>query len=173
MKIFKEFLNNVQDFGISVIFSYDGQTICLKRTLKILEYEKKEKTKCVEGKKELIDSELLINKILLIGDVSKMIDLWGTLDEDIREKFRYVISEDDSFEIVRNNVSKGNALKKLKKYLKITDDEVVTIGNHINDKELIEEAHFGYAVDDLKDIADYVTEGEYELGIMEVIEKYL
>lgn len=148
-----------------------------QRTLKILEYEKKEKTKCVEGKKELIDCELLINKILLIGDVSKMVDLWNTLGKNVREKFRYVISEDDSFEIVRNNVSKGNALKILKKYLKISDDEVVAIGNHMNDKELIEEAHFGYAVanavDDLKDIADYVTEGEYEVGVMEVIEKYL
>lgn len=29
LKIFKEFLNSVQDFGTAVIFSYKGQTICL------------------------------------------------------------------------------------------------------------------------------------------------
>lgn len=47
----------------------------------------------------------------------------------------------------------------------------------MNDKELIEEGHLGYAVanavDGLKDIADYVTEGEYESGVIEVIETYL
>ena len=177
LRIFNEFLNDVQELGVSVIFYDNGQTICLKHTPRILVYEKKEKTTCIEAKEDIINSELKINKILLIGDVNKMVELWIRLDERIRNEFRYVISEDDYFEIIKNNVSKGNALKKLKEYLDIEDNQVVTIGNHMNDKELIEEAHFGYAVanavDGLKDIADYVTEGEYESGVIEVIETYL
>ena len=157
LKIFKKFLNDVQNFGVSVIFYDDGQTICLKHTSRILIYEKKEKTTCIEAKEDITDSELQINKILLIGDVSKITELWSRLDKNIREEFRYVISEDDYFEI--------------------EDNQVVTIGNHMNDKELIEEGHLGYAVanavDGLKDIADYVTEGEYESGVIEVIETYL
>lgn len=177
LKIFKEFLNDVQKNGVSVIFYNNGETICLKHTSRILIYEKKEKTTCIELKEDITHSELQINKILLIGDVSRITELWNRLDESVREEFRYVISEDDYFEIIKNNVSKGNALKRLKEYLDIEDNQVVTIGNHMNDKELIEEAHFGYAVanavDGLKDIADYVTKGEYESGVIEVIETYL
>lgn len=177
LKIFNKFLNDVQDFGTSIIFYNNGQTTCLKYTPRIMVYEKKERTNCIETEEDITHSELLINKILLIGDVNKITELWRDLDENIRDEFRYVISEDDYFEIIRNNVSKGNALKMLKEYLDIQDDQVVTIGNHMNDKELIEEAHFGYAVanavDGLKDIADYVTDGEYECGVIEVIEKYL
>lgn len=80
-------------------------------------------------------------------------------------------------EIIKKDVSKGSALRKLKKHLGLKDEEVVAIGNHMNDKELIEEAFMGAAVanavEGLKDIADFVTVGEYEEGVVEVIEKFL
>lgn len=177
LKIFKEFLNDAQALGTSIIYYDNGQTICLKHTPRISTYEKKEKTVCIEAEESITYSELLVNKILLIGDVSKLTELWKNLDESIREEFRYVISEDDYFEIINKNVSKGNALRKLKELLDIEDNQVITIGNHMNDRELIEEGHFGYAVansvDELKDIADYVTKGEYESGVIEVIESCL
>ena len=102
--------------------------------------------------------------------------MWTRLEENILSDFRYVISEDDYFEIVKNNVSKGSALKILKKHLGINDSQVISIGNHMNDKELIEEAHVGYAVANatpgLKDIADFTTSNEYEKGVIEIIRKH-
>ena len=98
------------------------------------------------------------------------------MDESFKSQYRYIISEDDYFEIVKKDISKGNALKKLKKYLGLRDDEVVSIGNHMNDKELIEESFVGVAVanavEGLKEVADFVTEGEYEKGVIEVINKF-
>lgn len=123
-----------------------------------------------------MNSKLAINKILIIGDVEKYEKYWNQLDENVKNKFRYVISEDDYFEIVKKGVSKGNALKRLKKYLGIRDEEVVTIGNHMNDKELLEEGFIGVAVanavDGLKNVADSVTKGEYEEGVIEVIRRF-
>ena len=46
----------------------------------------------------------------------------------------------------------------------------------MNDKELIEESFVGVAVanavEGLKEVADFVTEGEYEKGVIEVINKF-
>lgn len=176
LKIWIEFLEKLHDIGATVIFPYDGQVMCLKYTKRIPIYEKKELVKCIELDKKLIDSELSINKILIIGNVEKYKEYWEELEENLKNEFRYVISEDDYMEIIKKDVSKGNALKALKNYLGIMDEEVLTIGNHMNDKELIEEGHVGVAVanavEGLKNIADLVTEGEYEEGVIEVIEKF-
>lgn len=49
-----------------------------------------------------------------VSNVEIFKKIFNDLDSSLRDEFRYVISEDDYFEIVKNNVSKGNALKKLK-----------------------------------------------------------
>ena len=47
----------------------------------------------------------------------------------------------------------------------------------MNDKELIEVADVGFAVnnavDELKEIADYTTKEEYENGVIEIIKKFM
>lgn len=176
LKIWITFLEKLQQIGATVIFSYNGQLFCLERTERISVYEKKELIKCHVVDSKLVDSELEVNKILIIGNVEKYKEYWQELDENFKNEFRYVISEDNYMEIVKKHVSKGSALKQLKNYLGIKDEEVVTIGNHMNDKELIEEAHIGVAVanavEGLKSIADFVTDGKYEEGVIEVIKKF-
>ena len=50
------------------------------------------------------------------------------------------------------------------------------IGNHMNDLELLEESHVGIAVsnadENLKKHADYVTEGSFYEGVIEVINMF-
>ena len=67
-----------------------------------------------------------------------------------------------NLEIVRKNVNKKTGLKMLAKYLNIKKDEVLVFGDWYNDRDLFQ---FGgtnialeNAVDELKDMADYVTE---------------
>ncbi|CEQ26813.1 cof family hydrolase [[Clostridium] sordellii] len=47
----------------------------------------------------------------------------------------------------------------------------------MNDKELIEVADIGFAVnnavDDLKEIADYITKEDYENGVIEILKKFM
>lgn len=177
LKIWLPFLQKLQKIGASIVFYHGGQVLCLKYTEEISIYEKKEITKCSVADETLLFSDIVINKILIIGNVKKYILCWQELDLSIKNEFKYVVSEDNYFEIVKSNVSKGSALKQLKAYLDINHDEVVGIGNHMNDKELIEEAFVGVAVanavEALKNVADFVTAGKYEEGVIEVIERFM
>lgn len=176
LKKWFSFLEDLQKIDVSVIFSYDGQVFCLNYTEGIREHEKKERINCNLASKDLLESDITVNKILIIGNVKTCKEHWNEIDDFLKSEFRYVISEENYFEILRKNVSKGNALKRLKQYLKMKDEEVVTIGNHMNDKELLEEAYVGVAVanatEELKNIANFVTLGEYEEGVIEVIKKF-
>lgn len=67
-----------------------------------------------------------------------------------------------NLEIVRKNVNKRTGLKMLAKHLNVKKDEVLVFGDWYNDRDLFQ---FGgtnialeNAVDELKDMADYVTE---------------
>ncbi len=176
-EVLKEFLKDIERHNISVVFYDNGQVFTLKHNERIKKYELKEKTKCSECNDENINNERIVNKILLIGNIKIIEEAWSRWDNNIKSSFRYVISEDDYFEIVKKNVSKGSALKKLKQYLNIEDGYYISIGNHMNDKELLEEGNESYAVnnavEDLKTIADFVTYGDYEKGVIEVIEKFI
>ena len=171
------FLREVEKFGASIILYVNGKILCFKYTQRISVYEKKEITKCEEIDEALFDTDIRVNKVLVIGDVEKYEEMWNDLDISIKDKFRYVISEDDYFEIVQSNISKGSALKVLKNHLNIENLEIIAVGNHMNDKELLEVADVGFAVnnavDGLKEIADYTTKEEYENGVIEIIKKIM
>jgi hypothetical protein len=174
---FSILLSTLDDIGATIIFTLNEELICYKYTNKVEEYEQKEFIKCKLLDKSALDSIINVSKILIIGDIKNYITHWNNIDENLKLRFKYVISEDDYMEIISKNVSKGEALKKLKKLLNLKDDEVVTIGNHLNDKELITEAHIGFAVAnavaDIKKLADFTTIHEYEKGVVEVIKKFI
>ena len=49
-------------------------------------------------------------------------------------------------EITNENVNKWNAIEYIMKELNITKEEVIAIGDNINDKEMIENAGLGVAM---------------------------
>ena len=75
------------------------------------------------------------------------------------------------------NISKGNTLEGLCKYLKIDLKDVVAIGDGVNDISMIEKAGLGVAMgnatDDVKQVANFVTTSNEENGVGKVIEKIL
>ena len=60
--------------------------------------------------------------------------------------------------------------------LKISKDEIMAIGDNVNDIKMIEEAGIGVAMDnawdDIKEKADYVTKTNEEDGVTYAIEKF-
>ncbi len=175
LKKWLTFLQGVQVTGSSIIFNQNNQIYYFEETQAIRAFQAKENTFCRKAEVDIIEAAV-VNKILLIGDVEAIKKQWHILPEEIKTHYRYLESEDNYLEIVKAGVSKGQALKFIKNYLNINDDEVLAIGNHLNDLELLLEAHIGVAVanaqKNLKEIADYVTEGEFEQGVIEVINKY-
>lgn len=80
-------------------------------------------------------------------------------------------------EITNENVNKWEAIKFLIGGLKILPQEVIAIGDNINDKEMIENAGMGVAMGNsapyIKELAKDVTLDNNENGVAETLKKYL
>jgi hypothetical protein len=81
-------------------------------------------------------------------------------------------------DVMKGGISKAYALQKLAESLGIKRNEIVAIGDQLNDLELIEYAGLGIAVanaeDALKEKADVVTiSNNNENAVSEAIETYL
>lgn len=80
-------------------------------------------------------------------------------------------------EITNENVNKWEAIKFLAEKLNIKAEEVMAIGDNINDKEMLENAGLGIAMGNaasyIKEFADYVTLDNNNNGVAKAIEKYI
>ena len=91
---------------------------------------------------------------------------------------RYTIVKSEAFycEVLNKKASKGQAIEHLISKLNIAQHEVMTIGDHPNDFDMIQFAGIGVAmgnaVDEIKEIADYITATNDENGVAQAIEKF-
>ena len=78
-------------------------------------------------------------------------------------------------EITVQNVDKWNAVEFLMEKLNISKEEIVAIGDNVNDKKMIQEAGLGVAMEgstpEITQIADYVTTSNNEEGVAKVLQK--
>lgn len=135
------------------------------------------------SKKETPISNIVISSTNSLETIQKEIS--NTLDVSVLNikkygKFKDTIidKEYEYLDIIPNNVSKGNALEILSNYLKINTDEILAIGDNLNDLDMIEKSGIGIALNNaypkLKQIADYTTEKPVEQGgFAEAIYKFI
>lgn len=80
-------------------------------------------------------------------------------------------------EITNKNVNKWSAIEYLLELQNISSEEVMAIGDNVNDKEMIENAGLGVVMGNsspqMKEIADVVVSDNNSDGIVEAIEKYI
>ena len=78
--------------------------------------------------------------------------------------------------IVNKNSTKASALQALSQYLDIKLENVLAIGDHQNDIEMLREAGVGVAVgnatEEAKKAADFVAQGRCIDGVEEAVKKY-
>ena len=165
-------------------FIYEGKNI--RHSVKdpaILEYLKWWAVNIKEVKKFDIDSYSKIYQLLLIGETKVLdkieINVNGDTKCDITSfgfpSPRYPLH---FLEIKRSGDSKGKGMKFLCEYYKISRDEVLAVGDYMNDYELFDEAGLSIAVanavDGLKERADLTTSRTNEEGaVAEVIDMLL
>ncbi len=105
--------------------------------------------------------------ILDVCHISRKVIKQGT--EDIPIEYYYT-------EISLKDVNKWNALEYLINKMDIKKEEVITIGDNINDKEMIENAGLGIAMGQstpvIKKIANFITDDNDNEGVKKAIEKY-
>lgn len=106
--------------------------------------------------------------ILDVSHMSRKAIKQGT--EEIMIEYYYT-------EITTENVDKWEAIEYLIKLLQIEKDEVIAIGDNMNDKKMIQGAGLGVAMGKsapaVMEIADYITDTNQEEGVAKVLEKFV
>lgn len=106
--------------------------------------------------------------VLDVGHMSRKFIKQGT--EDVEIQFYYT-------EISLKDVNKWKAIEYLTDKLNIDKNEVIAIGDNINDKEMIENAKVGVAMGQsnpkIKEIADYITDDNENEGVKKIIQKLI
>ena len=104
--------------------------------------------------------------VMDVSHMSRKVFKQGT--EDIERGYFYT-------EISSTQVNKWQAIKYLLPILQIKPEEVIGIGDNINDKEMIENAGLGVCMGQstpvIKEISDEITDSNTEEGVANVLEK--
>ena len=83
------------------------------------------------------------------------------MDKILNKEYEYL-------SIVPFNTSKSNALDILSKYLSITNNEIMAIGDNLNDIDMVRKSGVGVAVanaySELKEVAKYTTTKDVSSG---------
>lgn len=107
---------------------------------------------------ESLKSEILNNLNVSVTKISKR---GKYIDTIINKEYEYL-------DIAPINISKNNALKILGNYLNINQNEMLAIGDNLNDLDMVQNSGVGVAVanayDELKQVAKYTTVNPVEKG---------
>ncbi|AZK46108.1 Cof-type HAD-IIB family hydrolase [Paenibacillus lentus] len=116
-------------------------------------------------------------KVLMVDDPEKLVALESKLQPLMEGKLNVVRSKPFFLEFTEAGVDKGTSLHHLIQQLGIKREEVIAIGDSYNDLAMIEFAGLGVAMgnapDDIKAVADHVTDTNMEDGVAKVVETYM
>ena len=106
-------------------------------------------------------------EVLDVSHISRKIIEQGTQEFPIEYYYTEISSQ---------NVDKWNALEFLLKKLNINKEELIAIGDNINDKKMIENAGLGIAMKHstpvVTEICDYITDSNNDEGVAKALEKF-
>jgi hypothetical protein len=115
--------------------------------------------------------------LMLMGKEEKLLELQEHLQEEYSGSLYITKSFPTFLEIMNPGVSKAEGLKTLAARLGINPEEIIAIGDNYNDLEMIKFAGLGVAVNNapegVKAQADYVAKGNYDDGVIEVVNKFI
>lgn len=141
--------------------------------IKNLENEKFLKITVCDETKSVFNS--IIRKLRKVEDID-VLDVLHMSRKMIKQGTEDVPIEYYYTEISLKDVDKWNAIEYLANKMNISKDEIIAIGDNINDKKMIENAKVGIAMGQstpvITEIADFVTLNNNEDGVAKALEKY-
>lgn len=173
--VVSELLMTAHESGLHVLMFRRSNIHAFHRSTAIENYEHKEEVECSIVSVNSSDWQSGdLDKAILIGSIEQSRRIWQAWKERLNGQVAAFQSESDYLELVPGQVSKGAALLRLTELLDIRPDEVLAIGNQMNDLTMLQAAGIGAAVanspQELKNAADYVCQAAYGQGVIEAIE---
>lgn len=116
-------------------------------------------------------------KVLVYGDAYELEEFTERVTTLFQGQISITTAIVNCIDILKHGVSKAKGLKELGEKLGIRPEEIVTVGDNINDLEMLEFAGMGVAmgnaVEEVKNRADYITKSNDEDGVAYFVEKLL
>ncbi|PIO82594.1 haloacid dehalogenase [Loigolactobacillus backii] len=119
-----------------------------------------------------------IYKVNLISEHAKVAPNARYLTQILPTEFQATPSGFGSIDIIPTVVNKGTALALLEDYWQLNPNQVMAFGDNLNDAEMLQHAHYGYAMKnarpELKAQASFVTNlDNNSAGVFDVIDQVL
>ena len=116
-------------------------------------------------------------KVLMNKEAERLVEVEKKLQQQLEGQLSVMRSKPFFLEFTEAGVTKGTSLNKLIQKLGIKREEVIAMGDSYNDQAMIEFAGLGVAMgnapDDIKEIANYVTDTNMNDGVAKVVEKFV
>lgn len=116
-------------------------------------------------------------RFLAMGPSSRVNKFFNNMPEEITANFYAVKTSPYQIEIMNKGTNKGVAVAKLASYLDIGPENIMAIGNELNDIPMIEYAGIGVAMEnaneELKKRADFITRSNRHSGVSYVINRLI
>ena len=131
--------------------------------------------KTVADFKQTVSSPVV--KVLMVKEENYLKEVEARLQKELANDLSVMRSKPYFLEFTELGVTKGTSLAILIEKLGISREEVIAIGDSYNDVAMIEFAGLGVAMgnapDDVKQLADYVTDTNNNDGIAKVIDMFI
>jgi len=169
-------LADAEDFPVQI---YEGDVMYVSRSNEYTEYDKK-----LTGLRQIVvdDFRAMVgggcHKLLIPGDPVLLAPLQELFRSYLDDSVTLFTSKPYFLEVLPARTDKGTALAKVADLLGIKREEVLAVGDSMNDEAMLRWAGTGVAMlngdSRIKEIADFVTErSNDDDGVAEVIEKHV
>lgn len=165
----------VRSCGLDAVFYADGSAGVLKRSAVIEAYERKDGIRCRELGPDADRFARRSVKILIIEE-SGCFEVIEDALQSVGEHCSIVRSEPTYLEVLPKGISKGSALIRLSEILEVPLEEMIAVGDQLNDLDMIRLAGLGVAVGNaheaVKKAADVVVRSHLEDAVADIIERF-
>ncbi len=124
-----------------------------------------------------VNDEDEILKVVLEQEKQVIDEIMPQIPKELFQEYSVFRSVDFMIEFMNKNCNKAAGVEKLAKYLGIKKEEIITIGDSVNDIEMIQYGGLGVAMgnakNEIKSIADFITKSNEDDGVSNVIEKFI
>jgi Cof subfamily protein (haloacid dehalogenase superfamily) len=116
-------------------------------------------------------------KAIIVGAPENIKSIEPKLQKELEADFSLMRSKPFFLECTEKGVTKGTSLNHLIQICGIKREEVIAIGDSYNDQEMIKFAGLGVAMgnapNDIKNVADYITDTNMNDGVAKVVEQFV
>ncbi|AVQ34008.1 HAD family phosphatase [Staphylococcus muscae] len=174
----REFLTAIQDLNLTYIVDHDGKLYTNTPDNQYVQHESRaHRLELIYEPKlhEIIDFHPV--KILLTQDPDYIDGIATEIQGFCGDTLHTIRSTPFYLEITANGVNKSNALDHICQAIGIRKQNVIAFGDQLNDMEMLNDAGIGVAMgnatQEIKDIADIITDDNNHDGIAVVVEQIL